>query len=56
VGATTGFLAVTIRDFAVVFPDQFDLIPPQVSEVIDTWEYYFTNWDSDVSDVPSSGK
>ncbi|MCF7818175.1 MAG: DUF5677 domain-containing protein [Kiritimatiellales bacterium] len=46
VETTIGFLAMTIRDFAEVFPDQAELLPGEVLELIEKWEYIFTYWDS----------
>jgi hypothetical protein len=43
---TTGFLALTIRDFSLVFPDQRGLLPPLSNELIEHWEYIFSNWES----------
>jgi len=44
VQVTMGFLALTIRDFVRVFPDQQKFISPQIIGLIEHWEYIFLNW------------
>lgn len=44
---TTGFMAFSIRDFLKTFPDQKESIHPAIPEIIDDWEFRFSNWESD---------
>lgn len=52
VNVASGFLALTLRDFAMVFPDQKKLIPNAIANQIQKWESTFTGDISQLSKAP----
>jgi len=51
----TGYLGLSIRDFLKKFPDQSVNTPPEITKIIEDWEYIMKNIFSNSSEVTPDG-